>query len=65
MKILLLILFFIFSIPLSVSFAQDDYRGTQKFLTGVGKEYDEKKIGFNIEYILEGELSNLINVNND
>jgi len=34
-----------------------------KFLTGVAMEYDENNLGFNIEYWLEGELSNLVIVN--
>ena len=65
MKILIFFLLFLVSTPLVVSsFAQDDeYKGTQKFLTGVGAEYDEEKIGFDIEYVLEGELSNFVMVN--
>ena len=65
MKILIFFLLFLVSTSLVVSsFAQDDeYKGTQKFLTGVGAEYDEEKIGFDIEYVLEGELSNFVLVN--
>lgn len=34
-----------------------------KLLTGVAKEYDENNLGFDIEYYLEGDLSNLVIVN--
>jgi len=43
--------------------AQDDDNENQKFLTGVAKEYDEHNEGFEIEYELEGDLSNTVLVN--
>ena len=49
---------------ISPIFAQnDEYEETQKFLTGVGAEYDENNLGFDIEYYLQGELSNFVIVN--
>ena len=47
------------------SFAQEEYKGTQKFLRGVAPEYDEKNMGFDIEYVLEGELQNLVIINDE
>jgi len=42
-------------------FAQnEEFKETQKFLTGVGAEYDEKNLGFDIEYYLQGELSDFV-----
>ena len=40
-----------------------EYQGTQKFLKGLAPGYDENKKGFDIEYILEGELQNSIIIN--
>ena len=62
MKTLFIFIVIICSISLGVSsFAQsDEYRGTQKFLQGVGTEYDEEGTGFDIEYVLEGQLHNFI-----
>ena len=49
---------------ISPIFAQnEEFKETQKFLTGVGAEYDEKNLGFDIEYYLQGELSNFVIVN--
>ncbi len=49
---------------ISPIFAQnDEYEETQKFLTGVGSEYDENNLGFDIEYYLQGDLSDLVIVN--
>lgn len=48
---------------ISPIFAQnEEHEETQKFLTGVGAEYDEKGKGFDIEYDLQGELSNFVMV---
>jgi len=62
MKILIIFLLILFSSSLALSsFAQDDeYRGTQKFLKSVGVEYDQEGKGFDIKYVLEGQLHNFI-----
>lgn len=64
MKFLIILLVFIFYTPLGVySFAQnEEYSGTQKFLQGVGMEYDTEGNGFDIEYFLEGQLHNFVMV---
>jgi predicted secreted protein with PEFG-CTERM motif len=48
---------------ISPIFAQNDGNENQKFLMGVAKEHDENNSGFDIEYELEGNLSNLVIVN--
>jgi len=65
MKPLIMLLLFFLSISFAtLSFAQEvEYKGTQKFLTGIGAEYDAEKLGFDIEYVLEGELANFITFN--
>jgi len=47
----------------SVSYAQEtEYQGTSKKLLGVGSEFDENGNGFDIDYILEGELRNTVEI---
>lgn len=47
----------------STSYAQEvEYQGTAKKLVGVGSEFDENGKGFDIDYILEGELRNTIKI---
>ena len=64
MKIFVIFVFFLFFISISISsFAQEEYQGTQKFLSGVAAEYDKDGKGFEIEYMLEGELDNFVFIN--
>ena len=49
---------FLFSTQIIAS--GQEYKGTQKFLKGVGSEYDPNEKGFDIEYVLEGRLHNFI-----
>lgn len=60
------ITFVLFLVLISTSFTvfsygqNEEYKGTQKFLKGVGAEYDKEGKGFDIEYVLEGVLHNFI-----
>jgi len=45
---------------LIISSNAQEYQGTKKFLKGIAPDYDEDKKGFDIEYILEGELQNWV-----
>lgn len=61
--ILLLVLIFVLSLT-SNAFAQDtEYKGTEKKLLDVAKDIDPNGEGFDIDYILEGELTNNVIVN--
>ena len=64
MKVLFIITLISISLIASSS-AQEEYNGTQKFLKGIAPDYDEDKKGFDIEYILEGELKNSVTINPD
>jgi len=56
------VLLIVFSI-VSVSYAQEsEYKGTPKKLLSVGSEFDENGNGFDIDYILEGELKNTVKI---
>jgi len=47
----------------SISYAQDsEYKGTPKKLLGVGSEFDINGKGFDIDYILEGELRDTVKI---
>lgn len=65
------IAFILFLILVPTSFTvssygqNEEYKGTQKFLKGVATEYDIEGKGFNIEYVLEGELHNFILVDSE
>lgn len=61
---LLLICVLLLVLPVvSISFAQEaEYKGIPKKLLGVGSEFDENKNGFDIDYILEGELRNTVKI---
>ena len=66
MRVFVIFLLTFLSISIIIpSLAQEEYAGTQKFLRGVGAEYDEENKGFDIEYALEGELHNFILVDSE
>jgi len=55
-------LLIIFSI-VGTSYAQEtEYKGIQQKLLGVGSEFDENGNGFDIDYILEGQLENTVEI---
>lgn len=63
MKLLFITVLLIGFPIVSVSYAQDsEYKGTPKKLLGVGSEFDENGKGFDIDYILEGELRNTVKI---
>jgi len=54
---------FLFLIPcVNLTFAQEEYQGTQKFLNGVGAEFYEEGTGSDIEYFLEGKLEDNVKI---
>jgi len=63
MKFLYIAIFLFFIPSVALTFAQEDYQGTQKFLNGVGAEFDEEGIGSDIEYFLEGNLKDNVKIN--
>ncbi len=57
MKILLVCTILVIFSIIGISYAQEsEYQGTPKKLLSVGSEFDESGNGFDIDYILEGEL---------
>lgn len=67
MKIVILLLISVLVLSFTAnSFAQDsEYKGTSKKLFDVAKDIDPNGEGFDIDYILEGELTNNVIVNSE